>query len=123
MKSDLILAVALMLAMPAAAQADEQNTDQHQSQQQKCRIQPGGGDQQKQPDATNLTEKLEPCAGVLKPPPRATGTQPLRLPIQATCRSSSQAKRRPSLKASRTEPWHGQPLWWVAGGSFAILSP
>lgn len=69
MKADFVLAVALILAMPVVAQADEQNTDPHQPQQQKCRIQPGHGDQRKQPDAENLTEKLEPCAGVLEPPP------------------------------------------------------
>ena len=100
MKSDLILAVALVLAMPAAAQADEQNTDQHQSQQQKCRIQPGGGDQQKQPDATNLTEKLEPCAGVLKPsptgdrnttaPPADSGNMPIIKPGETPPQPKSQ---------------------------------
>lgn len=71
MKAALILAAVLTLAMPAMAQADEQKPDEQRSQQQNCRIQPG--DQQKQTNGKDLTEKLEPCAGVLKPPP--TGDQ------------------------------------------------
>lgn len=79
MKADLALAIVLASTMPAMAQAAGQTPDQHQSQQQECLIYRDSGEQRRQPDDKNLTDKLEPCAGVLKPPPtgdRNTTTPP-----------------------------------------------
>ncbi|QKC99603.1 hypothetical protein [Mesorhizobium sp. NZP2298] len=72
------LAIAsLMLALavpPAAAQTDPQQNPAQQAD--KCQVQPEQG---KQPSSGgNLTEKLNDCGGVLKPP--ATGDQGMAAP-------------------------------------------
>jgi hypothetical protein len=67
----------LALAMPAAAQTDQQQSDSQAPQADKCRIQTEQGAKQ-QPGSDNLTEKLNDCGGVLKPP--ATGDQGMAAP-------------------------------------------
>lgn len=77
MKPLAIASLMLVLAVPAAAQTDQQQgTNNLAPQADKCRIQPDQGKQQ--PDSGNLTEKLNDCGGVLKPP--ATGDQGMATP-------------------------------------------
>ncbi|UVC18458.1 hypothetical protein [Mesorhizobium onobrychidis] len=71
---------ALALAAPAAAQADSQTQDQPPAGH--CQAQPQNG-QQQEPPANNgagnsLTDTLDPCNGVLQPPP--TGDQGMAAP-------------------------------------------
>ncbi|RWH73887.1 MAG: hypothetical protein EOQ86_25315 [Mesorhizobium sp.] len=80
--SGLVMGVlgALALATPAAAQADDQTQDQAPAGP--CQAQPQNG-QQQEPPANNgagdsLTEMLDPCNGVLLPPP--TGDQGMAAP-------------------------------------------
>ncbi|WP_214470042.1 hypothetical protein [Mesorhizobium sp. dw_380] len=75
MKPLIIASCALVLAMPAAAQTDQQQNLVQQSD--KCRAQTDPGTKQ-QPGSGNLTEKLNECGGVLKPPP--TGDQGMAAP-------------------------------------------
>ncbi|RWM80151.1 MAG: hypothetical protein EOR84_35270 [Mesorhizobium sp.] len=61
---------ALALAAPVAAQTDNQD----QAPAGHCQAQPQNGEQQQPPPANNgagdsLTEMLDPCNGVLLPPP------------------------------------------------------
>lgn len=66
----------LALAMPATAQ---QQDDSQAPQADKCRVQTEQDAKQKQqPGSDNLTEKLNDCGGVLKPP--ATGDQGMAAP-------------------------------------------
>ena len=71
-KALLIAAVALMPALPAAAQ-----TAKPDQQMQDCQAKPDANGQQQKPkqeaDTDELSEKLGDCGGVLKPPP--TGDQ------------------------------------------------
>ncbi|MFD1986566.1 hypothetical protein ACFSOZ_29435 [Mesorhizobium newzealandense] len=60
----------LALAVPAAAQTDQQQND-------KCQVQTEQGAKQ-QPGGDNLTDTLNDCGGVLKPP--ATGDQEMTTP-------------------------------------------
>jgi len=77
MKPLAIASLMLALAMPAAAQTDQQQgTNNPAPQADKCRMQPDQGKQQ--PESGNLTEKLNDCGGVLKPP--ATGDQGMATP-------------------------------------------
>lgn len=76
MKPLAIASLMLALAVPAAAQTDQQGTNNPTPQADKCRIQPDQGKQQ--PESGNLTEKLNDCGGVLKPP--ATGDQGMATP-------------------------------------------
>ena len=77
MKPLVIASLMLALAAPAAAQMDQQQgTDNPAPQADKCRMQPDQGKQQ--PESGNLTEKLNDCGGVLKPP--ATGDQGMATP-------------------------------------------
>ena len=77
MKPLAIPSLMLALAMPAAAQTDQQQgTNNPAPQADKCRMQPDQGKQQ--PESGNLTEKLNDCGGVLKPP--ATGDQGMATP-------------------------------------------
>ncbi|MBZ9807389.1 MULTISPECIES: hypothetical protein [unclassified Mesorhizobium] len=71
-----IMSVSLMLAAPAAAlaQAEQQNPDK-QAPSEKCRAKPDGN---QQPTDNTLTETLNDCGGVLKPPP--TGDQGMAAP-------------------------------------------
>ena len=64
----------LTLAVPAAAQTDQQ---QEAPQADKCRVQTEQGAKQ-QPGGDNLTDTLIDCGGVLKPP--ATGDQEMATP-------------------------------------------
>ncbi|WP_136621467.1 MULTISPECIES: hypothetical protein [Mesorhizobium] len=64
----------LALAIPAAAQ---QQNDSQAPQADKCRVQMEQGAKQ-QPGSDNLTETLNDCGGVLKPP--ATGDQGMAAP-------------------------------------------
>ena len=69
------LAIAsLMLALAAAQTVQQQNPAQ---QADKCRVQTDP-DTKQQPGSGNLTEKLNDCGGVLKPP--ATGDQGMAAP-------------------------------------------
>ncbi|MET3577683.1 hypothetical protein ABID19_000698 [Mesorhizobium robiniae] len=68
------LALATALAAPVVAGADNQPPDQAPAQLGPCQAQPQNGEQQKPPPANNggsssLTETLDPCNGVLLPPP------------------------------------------------------
>jgi len=61
---------ALALAAPVAAQT----ADQAPAQSGRCQAEPQNGQQQKLPpvnngDINSLTETLDPCNGVLQPPP------------------------------------------------------
>ena len=77
MKPLVIASLMLALAAPAAAQMDQQQgTDNPAPQADKCRVQPDQGKQQ--PDSGDLTEKLNDCGGVLKPP--AAGDQGMATP-------------------------------------------
>ncbi|AID31172.1 hypothetical protein BFX40_26345 [Mesorhizobium sp. SEMIA 3007] len=77
MKPLVIASLMLALAAPAAAQMDQQQgTDNPAPQADKCRVQPDQGKQQ--PGGGNLSEKLNDCGGVLKPP--ATGDQGMATP-------------------------------------------
>ena len=76
MRTLAIVPFSLMLALAAPAAAQQQN-DSHAPQTDKCRIQTEQGAKQ-QPDSDNLTEKLNDCGGVLKPP--ATGDQGMAAP-------------------------------------------
>ncbi|WP_353829974.1 hypothetical protein [Mesorhizobium sp.] len=72
---------ALALAAPVAAQTDNQTQDQAPAGH--CQAQPQNGEQQPPPpvnngDNNNLTETLDPCNGVLLPPP--TGDQGMAAP-------------------------------------------
>ncbi|TPK69870.1 hypothetical protein FKO01_02955 [Mesorhizobium sp. B2-3-3] len=76
MKPLAIASLMLALAVPAAAQT-QPNTDSQAKQTDKCRAQTDQGG--KQPlGGGNLTEKLNDCGGVLKPPP--TGDQGMAAP-------------------------------------------
>ncbi|ESY63816.1 hypothetical protein LB577_01710 [Mesorhizobium sp. B283B1A] len=75
MKSLVIASCALMLAVPAAAQTNQQQDPAQQTD--KCRAQTDPGAKQ-QAGNGNLTEKLDDCGGVLKPP--ATGDQGMAAP-------------------------------------------
>ncbi|PBB24622.1 MULTISPECIES: hypothetical protein [unclassified Mesorhizobium] len=78
MKKPLAIASLLLaLAVPAAAQTDQQQgTNNPTPQADKCRVEPDQGKQQ--PGGGNLSEKLNDCGGVLKPP--ATGDQGMATP-------------------------------------------
>ncbi len=77
MKPLAIVSLMLALAVPAAAQTDQQQGANNATPQaDKCRIQPDQGKQQ--PESGNLTEQLNDCGGVLKPP--ATGDQGMATP-------------------------------------------
>ena len=76
MKPLAIASLMLALALPAAAQAGQQQGTNPTPQVDKCRVQPDQGKQQ--PDSGDLTEKLNDCGGVLKPP--ATGDQGMATP-------------------------------------------
>ena len=76
MKPLAIASLMLALAVPAAAQTGQQQGTNPAPQVDKCRVQPDQGKQQ--PDSGNLTEKLNDCGGVLKPP--ATGDQGMATP-------------------------------------------
>jgi hypothetical protein len=65
----------LAFAVPAAAQTGQQQHNQS-AQADKCRAQTDQGS--KQADGGNLTDKLNNCGGVLKPP--ATGDQGMAAP-------------------------------------------
>ncbi|MER8493724.1 hypothetical protein NKH36_05065 [Mesorhizobium sp. M1312] len=71
---------ALALAAPAAAQTDNQTQDQAPAGP--CQAQPQNGQQQKPPvnngASDSLTDALDPCDGVLQPPP--TGDQGMAAP-------------------------------------------
>ncbi|TIT28829.1 MAG: hypothetical protein E5W78_16485, partial [Mesorhizobium sp.] len=68
---------ALALAAPVAAQTDNQTPDQAPAGP--CQAEPQNGQQQKPPAINNsLTEMLDPCNGVLQPPP--TGDQGMAAP-------------------------------------------
>ena len=67
----------LALAMPAAAQTDQQQNDSQAPRADKCRVQTEQ-DAKQQPGSDNLTETLSDCGGVLKPP--ATGDQGMAAP-------------------------------------------
>ncbi|UCI22426.1 hypothetical protein FJ970_14395 [Mesorhizobium sp. B2-1-8] len=67
-------AAMLALAVPAMAQTAQQAPDQ---QADKCRAQTDQGGKQ-QPGGGGLSEKLNDCGGVLKPP--ATGDQGMAAP-------------------------------------------
>ncbi|TIT00944.1 hypothetical protein [Mesorhizobium sp.] len=74
---------ALVLAGPVAAQTDNQTPDQAPAQSGPCQAEPQNGQQQKPPPVNNgdnnsLTEMLDPCNGVLQPPP--TGDQGMAAP-------------------------------------------
>ena len=77
MKPLVIASLMLALAAPAAAQTDQQQgTHNPAPQADKCRVQPDQGKQQ--PGGGDLSEKLNDCGGVLKPP--ATGDQGMAAP-------------------------------------------
>ena len=77
MKPLAIASLMLVLAAPAAAQTDQlQGTNNRAAQADKCRVQPDQGKQQ--PGGGDLSEKLNDCGGVLKPP--ATGDQGMATP-------------------------------------------
>ncbi|MES0032872.1 MULTISPECIES: hypothetical protein [unclassified Mesorhizobium] len=64
---------ALLLAVPAAAQPGEQ------AQSDRCKVElPDKNSEQQKPAGNNLSDTLEPCGGVLKPPP--TGDQGMAAP-------------------------------------------
>ncbi|MER9297863.1 hypothetical protein NKI38_15410 [Mesorhizobium sp. M0621] len=71
----------LALAMPVAAQTDQQQNDSQAAPADKCRAQTEQ-DAKQQPEQQagggNLTETLNDCGGVLKPPP--TGDQGMAAP-------------------------------------------
>jgi predicted transglutaminase-like cysteine proteinase len=75
MKPLAVVSVMLALAMPAMAQTNQQQNPAGQAD--KCRMQPDQGGKQ-QPGGGNLTDKLNDCGGVLKPP--ATGDQGMAAP-------------------------------------------
>lgn len=78
MKPLAIASFILALAVPAAAQTQQNPAQQNPAQQaDKCRIQTDQGGKQ-QSGGGNLTEKLNDCGGVLKPP--ATGDQGMAAP-------------------------------------------
>lgn len=67
----------LAVAVPAVAQTDQQGSDSQAQPTQKCQAQTKDG--AKQPSGGgNLTDKLNDCGGVLKPPP--TGDQEMTAP-------------------------------------------
>ena len=77
MKPLAIASLMLALAVPAAAQTDQQQgTNNPNPQVDKCLVQPDQGKQQ--PGGGDLSEKLNDCGGVLKPP--ATGDQGMATP-------------------------------------------
>ncbi|RUV74230.1 MAG: hypothetical protein EOR30_09420 [Mesorhizobium sp.] len=73
---------ALMLSASVAAQTDSQTHDQAPAQSGPCQAQPQNGQQQKPPvnngAGDSLTATLDPCNGVLLPPP--TGDQGMAAP-------------------------------------------
>lgn len=75
MRAKLVGVLMLALAFPAMAQAAEETAPgQTGSQTEKCKVQPepeSGKPTQndKTGDQKNLTQKLDPCNGVLTPPP------------------------------------------------------
>ena len=75
MKPLVIASLMLALAGPAAAQTDQQQNPAQQAD--KCRVETDQGGKQ-QSDGGNLSEKLNDCGGVLKPP--ATGDQGMAAP-------------------------------------------
>ncbi|MGX7873699.1 hypothetical protein ACVDG5_013875 [Mesorhizobium sp. ORM6] len=79
MKRLAIASLMLVLAVPAVAQTDQQQNTGNQARQQadKCRVKTDQGG--KQPlGGGNLSEKLNDCGGVLKPP--AIGDQGMAAP-------------------------------------------
>ncbi|OBQ75405.1 hypothetical protein [Mesorhizobium erdmanii] len=74
MKPLAIASLVLALAVPAAAQTNQQ---QNPTQADKCRVETDQAGKQ-QTGNGNLTEKLNDCGGVLKPP--ATGDQGMAAP-------------------------------------------
>ncbi|RWC46759.1 MAG: hypothetical protein EOS55_17485 [Mesorhizobium sp.] len=78
MRTLAIVPFSLMLAFaaPVAAQTDQQN-DSQAPQTDKCRAQTEQ-DAKQQPSDASLTETLNDCGGVLKPPP--TGDQGMAAP-------------------------------------------
>jgi hypothetical protein len=77
MKPLAIASLMLALAVPAAAQADQQqDTDNPTARTDKCRVETDQG--AKQQSGGNLSEKLNDCGGVLKPP--AIGDQGMAAP-------------------------------------------
>lgn len=77
MKPLAIASLVLALAVPAAAQADQQqDTDNPTPRTDKCRVETDQGG--KQQSGGNLSEKLNDCGGVLKPP--AIGDQGMATP-------------------------------------------
>lgn len=75
MKPLAIASLMLVLVAPAAAQTNQQQNPAHTAD--KCRVETDQGGKQ-QPGGGNLTEKLNDCGGVLKPP--ATGDQGMATP-------------------------------------------
>ena len=75
MKRLAIASLMLVLAVPASAQTSQQQNPAPQAD--KCGIQTDQGGKQ-QPGGGNLTDKLNDCGGVLKPP--ATGDQGMAAP-------------------------------------------
>lgn len=75
MKPLAIASLMLVLAAPAAAQTNQQQNPAQQAD--KCRVETDQGGKQ-QPGGGNLTEKLNDCGGVLKPP--ATSDQGMATP-------------------------------------------
>lgn len=73
----------LALAMPAAAQTDQQRND-NPAQADKCRVQTEQGAKQQPAEqfgGGNPTDKINDCGGVLKPP--ATGDEGIAAPAPA----------------------------------------
>lgn len=75
MKPLAIASLIVALAAPAAAQTGQQQNPARQAD--KCRMETDQGGKQ-QSGSGNLTEKLNDCGGVLKPP--ATGDQGMAAP-------------------------------------------
>ncbi|TSE08983.1 hypothetical protein C1D09_016730 [Mesorhizobium intechi] len=79
MKKPLAIAsLMLALAVPAAAQTEQQQgANKAAPQADKCRVETDQGGKQQQ-SGGDLSEKLDDCGGVLKPP--ATGDQGMATP-------------------------------------------
>ena len=71
MKPLAMLPCALALAAPIATQASDQTDGQAPARTERCQAEPQArsGAEQKPPVNNNLTAKLDPCDGVLRPPP------------------------------------------------------
>ncbi len=70
-------ALVLTLSAPVAAQTDQQQNSDQQAPSDNCRAQSDQGGSQK-PESGDLSDKLDDCGGVLKPPP--TGDQGMAAP-------------------------------------------